>query len=122
MLSLGFWEIVVIAVLAIVVVGPERLPYVMRSIGRYYGQMRRMADEMRRAMVLEADRQDAEIRYAEMKRRREELQRQRQEAEAGGAVSQPSPLSVAVEDSEEVEPPDASDQVATAAREESHGS
>lgn len=103
MLSLGFWEIAVIVVLALVVVGPERLPRVMRYIGRQYGQLRRLADEMRRAMVLEADRQDAEERYQEMQRRREELQRAREEAEAQGGVAQAQRYPSAVPDTDELE-------------------
>lgn len=107
MLSLGFWEIMVIAVLAIVVVGPERLPRVMRYIGKQYGMLRRMADDMRRAFVLEADRQDAEVRYEEMRRRREELKAQREAAEAGGAVAQDQvlPPGLPLEDSDEAPPP-----------------
>lgn len=101
MLSLGLWEIVVIAVLAVVVVGPERLPRVMRYLGRQYGMLRRLADEMRRAMVLEADRQDADERYQEMQRRRDALKAQRDEAEAGGAVSQAPVLPFPVDDTDE---------------------
>lgn len=104
MLSLGFWEIAVIVVLALVVVGPERLPRVMRYIGRQYGTLRRLADEMRRAMVLEADRQDAEERYQEMQRRRDELKRQREAAEAQGGVSQPAAYPMPLPDTDESEP------------------
>ena len=48
MLSLGFWEIVVIGGLLLVVVGPERLPKVLRFLGRQYGMVRRAAEDMRR--------------------------------------------------------------------------
>ena len=71
MLGLGPGEIILVAVVIIVVVGPDRLPHFMRAAGRMYGQLRRTADEMRRAFVLEADRQDASARYEEIKRRRE---------------------------------------------------
>jgi sec-independent protein translocase protein TatB len=78
MLGLGFWEIAVIGVLLLVVVGPERLPHVMRWAGRTYGMVRRTADELRRAFVLEADRQDAEERLKEL---RERQRRAREEAD-----------------------------------------
>lgn len=85
MLSIGLTEIIFIAVLAVVVVGPERLPQVMRQLGRWYGQLRRSADELRRAFVLEADRQDAEERYKSLQERRERAveARKRAMAEAG---------------------------------------
>ena len=70
MLGLGPGEIILVLIVVIVVVGPDRLPQFMRGAGRLYSQFRRAADEMRRALVLEADRQDAESRYEEMQRRR----------------------------------------------------
>jgi len=90
MLSLGFWEIVVIGSLLLVVVGPERLPKVMRFLGKQYGMVRRAADEMRRAFVLEADRQDAEDRYKALQDRREAAKSAREAAlEAAGGASEP---------------------------------
>lgn len=60
MLGLGFGEIAILLLLALLVVGPERLPKVVRWAGRSYGQLRRAADDLRRAFLLEADRMDAE--------------------------------------------------------------
>lgn len=90
MLSIGFTEIIVIAAVAILVVGPERLPKVMRQLGRWYGQLRRAADDLRRAFVLEADRQDAEERYSKLRERREQAAkaRERAMAESEGTVDQ----------------------------------
>ena len=72
MLGLGPGELLLVLIVVIVVVGPDRLPQFMRGAGRLYSQLRRAADEMRRSLVLEADRQDAEARYEEMQRRRGE--------------------------------------------------
>lgn len=95
MLGLGIGEILLLVVLVIVVVGPERLPYLIRSAGRMYGQVRRASDELRRAFVLEADRADAEDRYRKLEERRKAAieARERASAENPGAVSQPSLLS-----------------------------
>ena len=87
MLSLGMGEILVIAALMLIVVGPERLPRMMRWAGRQYGQLRRAADDMRRAFVLEADRQDAEERYRELQTRRTQMKQIREEAEASAGES-----------------------------------
>ena len=45
MFDIGWSELLVIAIVAIVVVGPEDLPPLMRTVGRYAGKLRRMADD-----------------------------------------------------------------------------
>lgn len=93
MLSLGLGEILVIAAVLVIVVGPERLPRVLRYAGRQYGQLRRAADDMRRAFVLEADRQDAEDRYRELQERRK-AQAEAKVSSADGAVPQQPELPI----------------------------
>ena len=48
MFDIGWSELLVIAVVAIVVVGPKELPKLMRSFGYYAGKLRRAAAEFRR--------------------------------------------------------------------------
>ena len=43
MFEVGFWELVLLFVLGLVVLGPEKLPRVANQLGRYAGQARRMA-------------------------------------------------------------------------------
>lgn len=69
MLGLGIGEMLVIGGLVLVVVGPDRLPQALRWAGQNYGKLRRTADELRRAFVLEADRQDAEERLEKLRER-----------------------------------------------------
>lgn len=45
MLDVGWQEMLVIAVVAIIVVGPRELPQLMRTVGRWLGRARRMARE-----------------------------------------------------------------------------
>lgn len=45
--GIGGSEIVVIAVIALLVVGPKDLPKLLRQIGRFVGKMRAMADDFR---------------------------------------------------------------------------
>jgi sec-independent protein translocase protein TatB len=47
--QIGFFEIVVIAVIALVVVGPKELPRLMRMAGKFASQARRMAGEFQAA-------------------------------------------------------------------------
>jgi sec-independent protein translocase protein TatB len=39
----NFWEIIMLAVLALLIFGPDRLPGVARDVGRMIGQFRRQA-------------------------------------------------------------------------------
>jgi sec-independent protein translocase protein TatB len=48
MFDIGWSELLVIAVVAIVVVGPKQLPGMMRTFGHYAGRLRRMAAEFQR--------------------------------------------------------------------------
>jgi len=43
----GFWEMVVIAVLALLILGPERLPVVARKVGFWVGRARRYVASVR---------------------------------------------------------------------------
>ena len=47
MFGLGFGELVIIAIVAMVVIGPRDLPKVMRKAGQWAGKLRRMAAEAR---------------------------------------------------------------------------
>src|ERR1051326_8827114 len=48
MLDIGWSELLVIAVVAIVVVGPKDLPRLMRTFGHYAGMLRRAASDFQR--------------------------------------------------------------------------
>lgn len=47
MFDMGFWELLVIAVLALLVLGPERLPGAMRASARTIRAVRGMANDFR---------------------------------------------------------------------------
>jgi len=107
MLNMGLSEILLIAVLAIVVVGPDRLPEMMRFLGRNYGKLRRASNELRRAFQLEVDRVDAEARAAEIQGRRKALEARRKAAElarAESAVAEPRPTAALGASDEEPAP------------------
>ena len=48
MFDIGWSELLVIAVVAIVVVGPKELPKLMRGFGHYAGKLRRAASDFQR--------------------------------------------------------------------------
>ena len=47
MFDIGFSEIVVIAVVALVVIGPERLPKTARTLGHLFGRLQRYVNEVK---------------------------------------------------------------------------
>ncbi len=55
MFDLGWTELLVIGVVALIVVGPKDLPMLFRNIGRFVGKAKGMAREFSRAMEQAAD-------------------------------------------------------------------
>lgn len=79
-LNIGLGELILIMVLALVVLGPERLPEVMRQIGRFTALVRGVSDEFQRQLLEET----REIRepFQETRREIEASIRPVQEAQA----------------------------------------
>lgn len=102
MLNFGLTEMIVIVVLAIVVVGPDRLPEMMRFLGRQYGKLMRASEDLRRAFMIEAEKVDAEKRADELRKRREEARKRAEDARARaaarpGAESVPRSVGMSIE-------------------------
>jgi sec-independent protein translocase protein TatB len=55
MFGVGFQELVLIALIGLIVLGPERLPRVANQIGNWLGQARRMTRVMKRQLEDELD-------------------------------------------------------------------
>ena len=55
MFDLGWAELLVIAIVALVVVGPKDLPGMFRTVGRFIGKARGMARDFQRSMEAAAD-------------------------------------------------------------------
>jgi len=60
MFDVGFWELALIAVVTLLVVGPERLPKVARTAGLWIGRGRRMLSAVKAEI-------DQEIKAGELK-------------------------------------------------------
>jgi len=73
--DLGLGEILLIGVVILVFVGPDRIPELMSVAGRYYAKLRRLSDDLRRAF-------NAEVARVEADKRRDELEGRRKDAEA----------------------------------------
>ena len=55
MFDVGFWEILLIGVLALIVIGPERLPGAARQAGYFVGKARRYIEGVRNEVASELD-------------------------------------------------------------------
>ena len=55
MFDVGFWEILLIMVLALVVIGPERLPAAARTLGLWIGKSRRYIEGVKNDVEQEFD-------------------------------------------------------------------
>lgn len=47
MFDVGFWELILIGVIALLVVGPERLPAMARNVGLWVGRIRRYVSHVK---------------------------------------------------------------------------
>ena len=55
MLGLGFWELVILGLIALIVIGPERLPDFAKGVARFLNDMRRTASDLKRTFDDEKD-------------------------------------------------------------------
>ena len=53
MFDVGFWELVLIFGVGLIILGPERMPRVASQIGRWIGRARRTASSLRRQLEQE---------------------------------------------------------------------
>ncbi len=85
--SLGFNEIVILAILALVVVGPKDLPLLFRKLGRWTAKLRGMAQEFRTGF----DELARQAELDELKREVEALRRTTSLHEIDRELSKPLP-------------------------------
>ena len=72
MFDIGAFELLVIVIVAIVVIGPKDIPRALRTAGRWVGQVRRVSAHFRAgvdAMIREAEMAEMEKKWAEQNAR-----------------------------------------------------
>jgi sec-independent protein translocase protein TatB len=66
MFDIGFSELMVIAVVALVVIGPERLPKVARTLGHLFGRMQRYVNDVKADITREMQLEELRKLQSEM--------------------------------------------------------
>ena len=86
MFDVGFSELVLIAVVAMIVIGPERLPKVARTVGALLGRMQRYVNNVKSEV-------EREMQFEDLKKLQQEIQAQSKQIE--NSILPPSSISYA---------------------------
>lgn len=65
MFDIGFSEIFMVLVIALIVIGPERLPTVARKLGKFLGKAKRSFENVKREVQSEFETEELNKRLAE---------------------------------------------------------
>ncbi|MHC1710868.1 MAG: Sec-independent protein translocase protein TatB [Solidesulfovibrio sp.] len=68
MFGIGSTELLVILVVALIVIGPSKLPDIMKTLGKGMAEFRRMSSDVKSTLESEVERADREQRQAEAKK------------------------------------------------------
>jgi sec-independent protein translocase protein TatB len=87
MLGIGFWEMLIIAGLILIAVGPDRLPSMIKTVSKFYRQFRRTAEDLRASTGIDDLLRDEELKELA------ELRKQK----IAFLASQPKPVAKAID-------------------------
>ena len=87
MFDVGFWELLLIFVVALIVVGPERMPGLIRTTGQWLGRAQRVARELRAEFEREAHTQEFKALNQQFQ---EEDRRLKEAAKSGASLPTPA--------------------------------
>lgn len=90
MFGIGTTEFLVILLVAVVVLGPEHLPKIVRTMTKVMSDVRRVSTDFQRTMNLEANQEEWREQEAKKKKRAAEARKATAQAEDAGASAQES--------------------------------
>jgi sec-independent protein translocase protein TatB len=68
MFGIGSTELIVILVVALIVIGPAKLPEMAKSLGKALGEFRRVSTDVKRTIEMEAEQADQKSRTDQAKK------------------------------------------------------
>ena len=80
MFDIGFSEILLVMVVALIVIGPERLPQVARSVGQWWGRIQRYVSKVKQEINTSIELDELRKMQRDMKAEADALQRSVQQA------------------------------------------
>jgi len=89
MFGIGMTEMILIAAVALLVIGPKKLPGMARSLGKGFAEFKRAANELKNTIDLEAHKDEEELR--------EKRAGQDQSASADEALARQQPVEKEIE-------------------------
>ncbi|MGE4535852.1 MAG: Sec-independent protein translocase protein TatB [Desulfovibrio sp.] len=87
MFGIGSTELVVILIVALIVIGPSKLPDLMRTLGKGMAEFRRMSNDVKSTFEAEVDRAEREKRQTEAQKELYPEKPAEEAAEAAAAAS-----------------------------------
>lgn len=103
MFDIGATEMLLVAIVALLVIGPKDLPLAMRTAGRWMGKLRGMTKHFRSgidAMIREAEIEEQEKLWAE---RNEKIMREHPPGDAAAPAPSGDPAAPAAPDEEDTD-------------------
>lgn len=102
MFDIGFIEIMIISMVALIVIGPERLPHVARTVGHLLGRLRRYVSSVKNDIQNEIRLDELRNMHTSLKETtdsiessvRQEIDQLKSMAESNGAATPSSPTSI----------------------------
>ena len=61
MFDIGFWELALIGIVSLLVIGPEKMPQMIKTVGQWIGHMQRIARDLRREIESEAESEEYKV-------------------------------------------------------------
>ena len=93
MFGIGTTELLFILVIALVVLGPSKLPQIARSLGKGLAEFRRVTTDVKRTIEAEADQADFEEKKKKVQQEMEAKRAtQAREAKASGEAADEAPV------------------------------
>jgi sec-independent protein translocase protein TatB len=68
MFGIGSTELIIILIVALIVIGPAKLPEMAKSLGKALGEFRRVSTDVKRTIEMEAEQADQKVRTEQAKK------------------------------------------------------